>query len=75
VDATGAPYNVSCSGHSQPQYHASRLCELRYRHWDSVRDFPGGLPDSSAGSVPQVTYIPGSVRLSGNDTGLWHSDY
>jgi hypothetical protein len=27
---------------------------------------PPGPPTSSAGSVPQVTYIPGSVKLSGN---------
>jgi hypothetical protein len=35
----------------------------------SFGTFPSGLPDNPTGSVPQVTYFPGNVRLTGNVSG------
>jgi hypothetical protein len=69
VDATGAPYNVSCSGTPNLSATPAVYASCGTVTGTAFGTFPGGLPDSSAGSVPQVTYIPGSVRLSGNDTG------
>jgi len=69
VDATAAPYNMSCTGTpdftSTPAVYAS--CGTV--SGQAFGTYPSGLPDNSSGSVPQITYIPGSARLSGNNTG------
>ena len=61
------PGGVSCTGTpdftAKPPVYAS--CGVSGANFGTYPP-PPGPPTSSAGSVPQVTYIPGSVQLSGN---------
>jgi hypothetical protein len=60
VNATGAPYNWVCT---------SGNCGTQTSTTFGTGTFPLNPPDNPNGMVPQVTYIPGSVKLTSNATG------
>jgi hypothetical protein len=62
VNVTGAPYNWSCTG-NPPDCGTQSGASL------GTATFPLNPPDNPAGMSQQLTYVPGSVHLSGAATG------
>jgi len=67
--ATAAPWNVSCTGTPNLTAVPAVYSNCGTTTGQQFGTYPTGLPTSSAGSVPQVVYMPGSVQLSGNTSG------
>jgi hypothetical protein len=63
VSVAGAPYNYSCTG-------SPLMCGTQASQtFGTPPAFPPSPPDNPSGWTSQVTYVPGSLQITGNSQG------